>query len=264
MIGICLFFPYLGVEISEPLFFLYSVVLGFLLSSILERIDLVKHLSSIQKRFDVKDMMNENWDYNMMFYSLDKDDRDYLYLTGSYLSFFKITSNILIFYFFVNLSEIISNVTKDGFTSILTTQTQIIGGLEVNSLIISTITVFLVIFFIKDYIFEFEILFYPSGQYEAFAKKIQLKNTNIILIKSIWGRVIHNDKEIENLEIKLLENGVLLNSIMTDKNGFFQFKDEFKKNLSKTITVEYLVNNTIYSKSMTIDINVVPYFEFIQ
>jgi hypothetical protein len=266
LIGICLIGSFFEINLQDTSAFLIAVFVGFLFSGLLSSINIIHWIPKIKEREKVKKMMINNWDYDLMFYSLDKDDRDYLYLSGSYLQFYITTVFYLFIYLIINILYFIPNfyeLNGSTFLKLLNLKTTIIGGIEINSCIVFLLVGIALIFLLKYYILEYEILYFPFGQYDTLARKMQLKNVNIILIKSIWGKIIRSNKGLEGNLIYLKENGTTVESCETNSYGYFQFNNVFEKYKGKpNLKIETTIDKITHSWDISLSINSMPYYEF--
>jgi hypothetical protein len=75
---------------------LLSLIFGCIVDKPSEK--LFKIFISVRNTSEVVKWMNANWNLDKVFYYLDKEERDYLYLTGAYIGFFRNTGLVLFMY----------------------------------------------------------------------------------------------------------------------------------------------------------------------
>ncbi|MGA7578014.1 MAG: carboxypeptidase-like regulatory domain-containing protein [Desulfobaccales bacterium] len=168
--------------------------------------------------------MSANWDYPQLFYSfLDDKERDFFYLSQSYLHFYKVISFYFLIYFLTNLLLAVKGFVQR--QELACVPTDILGGYQVMTILLIPLSFILFCFNFKDYLAEFETIFYPVGHLNHFSQKYHKKSGAIAL--SIWGLVLDKeDNPVTDATIKLGNNGTSL-STNTDNEGYFQFLDKY-------------------------------------
>ncbi|TNJ34210.1 hypothetical protein FGF66_12340, partial [Chlorobaculum thiosulfatiphilum] len=145
LLFLILIVPLLNGSINYEILIPFGIITSLLFGPLLSEIStlLFKLFPKVKKLISVSEWMNSNWDYGKMFYSLSKDERDYLYLTAAYIDFFK-NSGLVIFIFMV-LSLILMVIDLKGdYLGYLSHTTCIISKFNVNTFaLIITCAVFI-------------------------------------------------------------------------------------------------------------------------
>jgi hypothetical protein len=170
----------------------------------------------------------ENWDYDRLFYSLCKDDREYIYLTRAYLNCFLILSLYLLLYMAVNLLWLVGNAVIElavvaGLSwDLLTLGTPVLGGWSAPTLLLTLIAYLLFDSIYSWHIGEAISLFDDGGIYPEFAAKHHRADGG--LATAVWGRVHRGGEAIRGARVELFRDGEWLARTRTDIEGRFQFK----------------------------------------
>lgn len=290
IIALGLYVPYFvpeGRELSIETLLLFSVVLGYVVYSPISylastfQISILKYVPrlSIYQHKKRRMWWTTNWDYDELWTNLEQQERDYLYLTMSYIEFFRLSGFYFFIYMVINLIYFISSLytsfTLGEFSGIsfgsfivqlLTYKTQMLGNWNASTLIVIVLSTILFYFLYASSSSEYGILFVDGGFFPKFAEKYQKKIGNIA--RSIWGTVyeIYGDERnpLPAVEVSLLGNdNELVSKSTTDDSGDFQFEDKFKSCLNIECKLE--ISDTQWSGSTPIKLTVmkIPNFEIV-
>ncbi len=224
LLFLILIVPLLESSVDYQILILFGIIISLLFGPLLSRIStlLFKLFPNVKKVIKVSHWMNSNWDYRKAFYSLSKDERDYLYLTGAYIEFFKNSGFVVSVFMILSLIFMVIDL-KGNYLEYLNHTTCIMSKFGFNTIAL-IITCFILIGSLKDaLIFETKILLYPNGQFEIFAERVQ-KESKELLAKKIYGNI----KELQGIEVKLIYQNKIEATCLTDENGYwsFDFKNE--------------------------------------
>lgn len=248
-----LIFPIFYEGINYTVLSSFAVVISITLGELFNRLStkLNKFIFSERAKEigEVNTWMNKNWNYRKVFYYLDKDERDYLYLTGAYIEFFK--NNILVFFVFgiVIIVTMLIDCSAD-LQLIFLHQTSLFSSIKVNSLILIFACVILIFSLQRVMVYEARYLLYPDGQYDYFAEKIQ-KREREILFRTIYGKVVaSNGDGLVGIQIVLLQEGNEVDTTKSIVNGFWSFaiKDDYfnkKLELKATVNQKEVIQNIL-------------------
>jgi len=301
LIALCLFIPFhpsLNNKIKSETLVFCAIILGYLLEHpVMFLADLVfKILSPVLQPFlkllsmffpnlpnqstkklaQKRDWLTKNWDYNKLFYSMTQEEREYIYLTGSYAEFYKLTSLYLIVYIILITSKFINyiyiNYNNPDILNIVKVATNMsipmIGGWETPFW-----SIFMLVFisFISSYINfinEYGVLFLENGQYVEFAKRYHREKGNIA--KSIWGIAKKRDEPLSNIWLELYtksentddESGfAFLGKTASDETGNFQFENMFSKCVGKEIRITLVNDGKNLDRIFFVNEKEIPFFE---
>jgi len=232
LIGGILFIPYTAAKLNE------EILIGLLLLSyiayspvahaarIFEYIPKAKQL--IKTAQEERQWHSKNWDYNKLFYNASNEDREYLYLTGAYTEFYRLSAFYFMLYFVVQLIALCAAPIKllydpPVFGAILRTRTPILGGMTIPTLLAAIVALILLISLFGEYLREYRILF--ETQYLEVAKKYQKQNVDIVL--SVWGTVRKQGKPVKGADVFLTKDDQVIGGVKTDPDGRFQFANQF-------------------------------------
>jgi|GEM_PF-3457049 len=251
-IMLLLFIPFINSDFEVNSIGLIAIVLSFVLGCLIEHISTyIKYIFlSIKKTSEIGNWMSENWNYDKVFYYLDKDERDYLYLTAAYIVFCRNVIFILLTYSITIVIHIIVNCQFD-IKSIFLYEIPFINDSTLNSWLIMILCCSIIYVLVKSLISEIEYLYYPNGQYDFFAEKTQ-KKENCLLVKNIYGFVIINKvKWMElnkNVEVEILFKNKFIGRIKINEYMYWNFPLS-KENLNKKLTINFY-NNSFLLKSL--------------
>jgi hypothetical protein len=177
-----------------------------------------------------------NWDYDLLFYSLSKDDREYIYLTAAYRNMSYALSLYLLLYGIVNLFWLGGCLLIKGWIfelawSDLALRTPILGGKSAPAILLLLLSYLALNSLYSWYIKESESLFGDFGMYNQFARRVQRETGN--LATSVWGRVLRGEVPIERAIVELIVDGQSHGRERTDEKGRFQFKGAYRTCLGR-------------------------------
>jgi hypothetical protein len=205
VIAACLFFPLFRGSGSQPsldVVVFVMVVFGYVLYAPVIFIGELflcrfpQDILSRQRSRKKQEWWAKNWDYDTLWFRLDKDEREYLYLTHSYIQFYRITSICFSAYAITNIIILLnaariewSNSTKNlsWLMASLQTTTPMVGGWDINTPLLIAITGIITCFLFRDADIEYKMLFLDDGSYVSYAKKYHQTFGNIA--RSVWGEV---------------------------------------------------------------------------
>lgn len=274
IVGACLFVPFYGPlnqKVSVESLIVASIILGYLISSPMTQIAsfVTKRLPilgrKIHKYREEATWYSQNWDYDRLFYTLNKDDKEYLYLTGSYAEFYRLVGFYLLVYFLLNLvllMKALLTVTTlaDVKLVLVSLNTSMLGGWPANTMIVLIISFLLSVYAFRDFLIEYKALFLPNGQYITMAQNQHIEKG--LIAKSIWGRVLSNGDGIAKANVKLLkEDGSIIEEAETNDSGFYQFKDRYLQCLNTTCRISTITPAWQKDRIITITDKQIPYFE---
>ncbi len=212
-------------EIDLPPLITFGIIISLLFGAFISTISnwFFRLFPDVRRVISIAQWMNSNWDYRKMFYYIHKEERDYLYLTGAYIEFFKNSACILVVFALTWFGKMLWD-THLQWDDLLRHSILLAGSIKLNTLVI--ITLCIVLFFIlkKALIFETKILLFPNGQYDIFSEKIQRREKEIIA-RSIYGKI--GDRK--GVEIELYSGNTLLSSCTSLDFGYWSvpLKKEF-------------------------------------
>jgi hypothetical protein len=242
-----LFIPYVSNKIRVEELVGLSVITSFVLGCSLEYFAklIFQLLPSVKRDKKVWVWMNRNWNYSKMFYDLDKDDRDYLYLSSAYIEFCRNTAFVLLLYIVFFLFNSFHNVIFFN-TNFLNEKIPFLGGIDLPLIIIIPLCCILEWRLLLNMSSEFEYLFFPRNKYECFARKTQKKNGELLL-KRIYGCFIYvnskkprKEKRFVDCEVNLVcsdSTKIITQKEISDNNGFWSIPIE-----------EYMLKGIIHIK----------------
>lgn len=298
LIALCLFIPFhpsLNNKIKSEALVFCAIILGYLLEHPVTFLaDLVfKILSPVSELFlkllsrfspnlpqsEYKKLthkrawLTKNWDYNKLFYSMTQEEREYIYLTGSYTEFYRITSLYLIVYIILIIGRFTSYIyanynSPDIIEAAINMPIPMIGGWETPFWSIFTLVFISLISSYINFIDEYGILFLENGQYVEFAKRYHKEKGNIA--KSIWGIAKKQDTPLPNILLQLYikrENPgkdpdlAFLGETRSDEIGNFQFENMFSKCVGKEITIRLVNDDNNLNYTSLVKETEIPFFE---
>jgi hypothetical protein len=178
--------------------------------------------------------VKKNWDLKGLRPKIDKDEREYLYLTLSYLEYFQITAFYFLLFSLCNFVNILLSVPRlcsipndsiDLFNFFQSITVGTIVGSPVPSLYAGLIGLILSYSLFHASVVEYRALYGIDGAYEFLLKKYHLIYGG--LAHSIWGQVLNIENvPIEHkgrLTLELFRNNHSLGTCTTDDDGRFQF-----------------------------------------
>lgn len=227
-----LFIPYTATKINEEVF-IGLLLLSYIAYLPIERsarifayIPKIKTL--IQTAQEERTWHNRNWDYDKLFYSASNEDREYLYLTGAYAEFYRLSAFYFFLYFVVQLIALFAAPIKLLYDppvvgAILSARTPILGEMKIPTLLAAVLSLILLISLLCEYLKTYRILFHT--QYLEVARKYQAQDVDLVL--SVWGTVRKKGEPVKNADVSLTKDGTILSKVKTGPDGRFQFINSF-------------------------------------
>ena len=234
----------------------FGIIISLIIGPLLAKLStfFYKIFPKVREVISISNWMNSNWNYRKMFYNISKDDRDYLYLTGAYVEFFKNSGLVIFIYMVVTIILMIVEV-KGNYSNYLTHSTIVLSSLEVNTFFILIICIILINTLKAALIFETKILLFPDGQFEIFAEKVQREN-NELIARKIYGKI---DK-LQGIEVNLYHQNKLVSTCSTNQYGYWNFdlNDEYLDSKLKIIIVHH---SQPIEREIEICLRCKPYFD---
>src|ERR1700688_662147 len=164
-----------------------------------------------------------NWDYERLFFSLDKDDREYVYMTDAYLTCFDLLSFFFFLYLAFNFTWLFGRIYTDvssNVFSLFDIRTPLLYGSAPTVLVV--LFSYLLFNTMASWARTEELaLFWDGGIYPQFSAKQQRKDGG--LAKAVWGWVRRSEEAVQGASVHLFCNGVEIGVKTSDKDGRFQF-----------------------------------------
>ena len=276
IVGVSLFVPLLtkpGTSLDIENLILLAFVGGYVIftpiATLAEKVQgwLSPNRAQVRKLRQTRIWWAKNWDYDQLWAALDKDEREYLYATASYIHFFRISSLYLLIYTLANLiligQALGARATPADLRSVLSSiwqvQTSMLGNWQAPSWIMTLVALALCLYQHSNALVEFEILFGAEGFYVKFSEKYQRKNGGIA--SGVWGWLQPQDSKLPLSGVKLLlldETGSKVATAVSGGDGEFQFEQIFKAFLGKTFTVQVEDHNWSGQAQLKLGENSVP------
>jgi hypothetical protein len=230
--ALCLFLPLVPftkgkLEVGALVF--AAVVLGYLVTTPLNSL-----LATFYSAIPVMKILNRrrrwaenNWDLNKVFYAVSQEEREYLYMTASYIDMYRQLSFYLLIYALVNLTLLLhairGAVDFDSFAlKVGDARTMVPGNFAFATILLFPFSIIVAYHLFRDFILEYEIYFCDGGQYFTFAQKAQEKEGGFAT--GISGVVRHNKKPWYGSKIELLDSADhSLETVDLDPDGYFWF-----------------------------------------
>lgn len=190
------FFPSLK-HITFEAIIIVGAIIGYISYPVIENFIKLPNFPETLSKYRERAKWNAaNWDYTRFFFTIDKDDREYLNLLGGYIKFCIITGIVLFVYILFNFYVIISEFKQSSeIKALFTARTKMLGDWQLSSLVLIIISCFLSYFLFKKAISEYKELFFETGNIVILAGEYHQKNGNIA--KKIWGRLIRKQDSNE-------------------------------------------------------------------
>jgi hypothetical protein len=275
IIAACLFVPFyssLNAVVSPEGLIFGAAILGYIVSPVV--IDIAyyvyKYFPFLRKHIRDNEewrlWLADNWKGERFFYSLSKDEKESLYLNGSYTDFFRTVSFYLFVYSLINLiwllNAILFNKEKGGslWSNIITVTTPMYKNWQAPTLIILIISAVLFYYMFKSFLLYYGLLFFENGENIVLAEKYHRTHGNLAI--NVWGKVIYQGEPIEGAEVKLIGNDYeILDSVRTNSRGYFKFKNRYNDCLRAPCVIFVTVRGWQFERTIILTETVVPYFE---
>lgn len=197
----------------------------------------LKHIEidSIMQKFQV---LNLKYDLSKLWNLLEKEEREYLYLTQSYIEFYQITAFYVVIYLSVNILKLLFVIVKKNLVyAVICTNTNLLFYSEIPTISVILISSSIAFFLYNNTVIELNVLYGDNRQYQFFAEKLHKEHGCIA--KTVWGEIENYDKMEHKEEICLglykvsKEKDECLKCVGIDTEGKFLFVDQ--KNLKDSI-----------------------------
>jgi hypothetical protein len=208
--------------------------------------------------------VKSNWDMKALRSKIDKDEREYLYLTQSYSEYFQITGFYFLLFSVFNFIRIFAS-SPDSllaafnscklFEYIQSVSIGTIVGSSVPSIYAGLFGLVISFLLFQASVIEYKALFGINGAYEFFLEKYQSSKGG--LARSIWGRV-HLETESRCLKLKLLRNNKHIDTCIVDELGRFQFSDRFNECINYRCKIVVATPGFAGESEMSITKNCIP------
>ena len=273
VIAICLFIPFyapINKIISTEGLIVAAAILGYIISSpVLKLVGFaVRYIPLIGKKLrEYKtegEWHDKNWDYDRLFYLLSNDDREYIYLTGSYAEFYRLAGFYLLIYALVNVIHLLKALSYCPpsllIPKALTVTTPMLGNWQANTLLLIAVSLTLSYYAFKDFLLEYGILFLSKGQYVSMAEKYHREKGGVAV--SLWGKVHHRGKPVDAAQVELLgSKNTSLGKVKTTLEGNFQFPGLYTQCLGIRCKLRITAGAKSHEIAITPVDKVAPYFE---
>ncbi|HEX8266104.1 MAG TPA: hypothetical protein VF596_11905 [Pyrinomonadaceae bacterium] len=248
VIAVCLFVPFFPVisrQIGVEGLIVSGGILGYIISPIVEWMykkaeKPILHIYFCFKKPNEQEQWYqrwrwhlENWDFDQLLYSLNKDDREFLNNTYGFVKFNQITCFYFLLYALTNVYWLISALpeSKSALTlvSIWEIKTPMLGGNWALPTLLVIITSFILTF--KLFIQALSEASDVCLQYIVLAKNYHQEKGHIA--KRVWGKLIRKNKEntscLNRYKIVLKKNNLKIDSSQADESGFFRFDKKYEE-----------------------------------
>jgi hypothetical protein len=268
--AICLFAPLLAsdkLELGSLVF--AAVLLGYVVTTPLTIFLgwLYRFTPAVKNLSRQREWIASNWDFDELFLNrLTQEEKEYVYLTGAYVDFYRQLAFYLLVYTGVNLfilvRAILDNPKHSGILqTILNTTTPIAGGPHFPAALLVIFSMLLGIYCFWDFLNEYSSLFLEGGIYPKFAAKSQTEKGGVAV--SIWGMVRHGRAGMPGIKVELNNSQkVTLQSVTTDSNGYFQFENKFKDLAGVDGTLKASIGGAVIEKPVKADPKTIPSVDF--
>ena len=269
MIGVLLFVPALappGKPLAIEVLLLVSVVLGYVISSPVGGLaksvhGWLKRVSPRLAAFYAEDQFaSQCWDYDALWVCLETEGREYLYLTSSYMQFYRATGLYLGAYALLNLGRLAVSTARG--VPLMAVRTTTVGNWSAPAMVLGLVSLALAGFMMGDASTEFRELFGRQGYYPLFARRLHTREGNVA--SAVWGQVV---SRVDGEAVSLPGVGVSLSSgesefdmAETDAEGVFLFPGAFAECVGNTCRVSAEVDGVLWSEEMELTSTTVPEF----
>jgi len=306
IIGAALFVPFCippGLTVKTETLLFFVVILAYIISAPIDYL-----ASKVHARLPIHSLnldpfkqrhlwWSENWNYDDLWVVLDKDEREYLSLSYSFLKFYQVNALYFTIYAVFNLGRILINpqlqeqllarldgasqpsTTPSLLASLLTVQTHMLGDWNISSLLLFLISLALAFFCYKETVRSYEEAFGDEGVLVGFATKYHREKGGVAL--RIWGLVceeVHENgrrtasRMISRVTVKLYRrkpsllgkgNDECLATVTTDEYGYFHLPNIYDQCLKHTCRIEVESGEWQGMREMLVDDKTVPAFKVI-
>lgn len=264
--AIALFAPFVSAEKLDVGGLVFaSVILGYVITTPLTTFLgwLYRFTPTLKAAGARRQWINSNWNFDVLFYErLSQEEREYTYLTGSYVDFYRQLAFYLLIYAAVNLMILVHAMIADAnenglWQTILGASTPFAGGFRLSTLLLFVVSVLLGVYCFWDFLNEYAILFLEEGTYVRFAEKSQKATGG--LTTNVWGVAQHNGKGAPAVLVDLVDStGNTVEAVHTDAEGLFQFKNRFQDISANGGKLRAHFAGQVFEKPLTAGANIVP------
>ena len=268
IIGACLFVPLIR-NVSPDALVIAGIILGYLISPLIHEVAYYtyKYLPFIRKKLKEYEYKRKwcaaNWDQGRLFYSLNKDDKEYVFLSGGYAYFYRLISFYLFVYFVINLlslREALNSKPLDTWWCVArSVETAMMGGWKMPTIAVLIISPILSSLASRRYFLEYNLLFFENGSYAMLAEAEQREKGGMAL--SIWGKVIYSGKPATDLNVTLIVDNRTIYEAQTNQYGEFQFVKKFRECVNRDCKLCILTTVWQFEGSIEITETTIPRFE---
>jgi len=204
IIALGLFFPIFDQNITADYIVFGGALIGYFISSFVGYFAgwllVLPYVRRRRKTLDAAhDWWSRNFDYDKLWHSLNRDEKEYLYGTQSYYEFYRLVSLYLMIYMAVNMVLVVNAVIacpiawndpsssdmRLAWIAISAARTTMFWKGTAPSAALVLFAFFCFLFNIRDMLLEYGIVF---QQYVTLGRLYQRKNGGIAT--SVWGRLL--------------------------------------------------------------------------
>jgi hypothetical protein len=241
------------------------VLLGYVITTPLTKFLgwLYRFTPAVRALGDRRQWIAANWDFGELFLNrLSQEEKEYTYLTGAYLDFYRQLAFYLLIYtstnVFILAQAIITDQNHAGpWQTILSATTPVVGGSRISTTLLIIVSAVVGVYCFWDFMNEYVSLFLEGGIYTKFAEKSQKKEGGLAI--SVWGVAQHQKKGAPGLAIELKDSaGKSLRSAKSSVEGLFQFEEQFKVISAAGGTVSTSFNGATIAETLSAGANSIP------
>jgi hypothetical protein len=256
-LALALLLPTISLSFDLNVIILGAILLGYVATDVVGNAYgfFIEKLSLKWRDLEARKIENaKRWDYDKLFYALSVEERDYLYLTNSYVTLYLVISAYLLAYSAGNLVYLV-NALYENVHNWKTLTTCLLGNLQINTAIVIAISSVASRQAFNDYLTEYNSL--HNHKYPHFASLYHQKK-GMKIATSIWGKLISMENEpLANINLEI--NAETKWSAITDKKGAFHFSDCYSKLENKTLILSIALSKaTPINVTITLKPNTVP------
>jgi len=255
IIGLTLFAPLAsppGSAVDIEKLILLAFVLGYIIFSPVANIaEWVHGWLPLRPRLvrqlrQVRRWWAENWDYDQLWAALDKDEREYLYATASYIHFFRISMLYCLAYALANLVLVgqaawsAARAAPPGaiISVVAAVRTPTVGNWMAPAWLAALVAFVLCGYLYTNALEESDILFGEAGFYPKFSEKYQRQAGGIA--SGVWGRLVQEGgAPLAGIRLRLLrgDDSQIVVAVSGEK-GEFQFQKAFRQCVGRPCLVQ--------------------------
>jgi hypothetical protein len=230
------FHPRLAVSVTVPGLIFTGIVVGYLIFGV--SLDVSKWMSKglpwfggeIEKQTESRSWVSDNWDFLALHTYLTKDENETIDAVNSLSIFYRITAFYLFSYAFFNVGFLVAGLwmhkstpeSRSIWDAVWQTSTPMFGGWGAPTIGVVILSLALMTIALHDSLEQYGRLYAAGGIYDQFSAKYQGEMKPIA--KRVWGLVLQNDQPLAGVSVRLVRNGVPVDTARTDATGRFAFK----------------------------------------